>query len=127
MVPSSAIIVVADDERLTCGRFSLGEPICLGNFESIADYFGGLSLSPTVAMTEDSAEEFLTTTPRTKSAPVVQATMMVPPWMVAPRAKAGLPFERRHAHHRGQQVQACARQPIAEQEAVPRRSKLVDE
>jgi hypothetical protein len=40
MVPSSSIAVTAD------GGFSLGEPVHLGNFEFIADYFGSLSLSP---------------------------------------------------------------------------------
>jgi hypothetical protein len=29
-----------------CGGFSLGETVRLGSFEFIADYFGGLSLSP---------------------------------------------------------------------------------
>jgi hypothetical protein len=46
MVPSSSITVVANGERLMCGGFTLGEPVCLGNFECITDYFGGLSLSP---------------------------------------------------------------------------------
>jgi hypothetical protein len=46
MVPSSSITIAADSERLTCGGFSLGEPVCLGKFEFIADYFDGLSLSP---------------------------------------------------------------------------------
>jgi hypothetical protein len=46
MVPSSAITVIADNERLTCGGFSLSETVRLRNFEFIADYFGGLSLSP---------------------------------------------------------------------------------
>jgi hypothetical protein len=45
MVPSSAILVVADSEHLTCSGFSLGETVFLRNFEFIADYFGGLSLS----------------------------------------------------------------------------------
>jgi hypothetical protein len=81
MVPSSAFIIAADGERPSCDVFSLGESICLGSFEFIADYFGGLSLSPmrgdsgaafmgstcsgTLSlrwtMTEDSTEEFLTT------------------------------------------------------------------
>jgi hypothetical protein len=67
-------------ERLRCGGFSLGETIHLGSFEFIANYFGGLSLSPRRsdsgvafmgsthsgtppswwAMIEDSAEDFLT-------------------------------------------------------------------
>jgi hypothetical protein len=46
MVPSSSIAVAADGEYLMCGGFSLGETVRLGNFEFIADYFGGLSLSP---------------------------------------------------------------------------------
>jgi hypothetical protein len=82
MVPSSAITITTDGECLTCSGFSLGKPIRLGNFNFIADYFDGLSLSiggdsgttfmgstrraaSTLwqAMTEDSAEVFLTTTP----------------------------------------------------------------
>jgi hypothetical protein len=46
MVPSSAIIVVADGECLTCGGFSLCEIVCLGSFEFIINYFSGLSPSP---------------------------------------------------------------------------------
>jgi hypothetical protein len=46
MVPSSTIIIAANGECLACGVFSLGETVCLGKFEFIADYFGGLSLSP---------------------------------------------------------------------------------
>jgi hypothetical protein len=46
MVPSSAIIIATDSERLMCGGFFLSETICLGSFEFIADYFGGLSPSP---------------------------------------------------------------------------------
>jgi hypothetical protein len=45
MVPPSSIVVTADDECLTCGGFSLGKPVHLGNFEFIANYFDGLSLS----------------------------------------------------------------------------------
>jgi hypothetical protein len=45
MVPSSSIVVAVDDECLTCGGFSLRKPVCLGNFEFIADYFDDLSLS----------------------------------------------------------------------------------
>jgi hypothetical protein len=45
MVPTSAIVVTVDGERLACGGFSLGETIHLGNFEFIADYFNSLSLS----------------------------------------------------------------------------------
>jgi hypothetical protein len=74
------IIVAVDSERLSCGGFSLDEIVCLGNFEFITDYNGGLSLSPKRgesdtpfmgsihsgasspqwAMIEDSAVEFLT-------------------------------------------------------------------
>jgi hypothetical protein len=81
MVPSSSITITAHDESLACSGFSLGELDRLGNFEFIADYFGGLSLSPrrgnkgTIfmgltrsgastlqrAMIKDSTEEFLTT------------------------------------------------------------------
>jgi hypothetical protein len=46
MAPSSSVTVTADDERLTCDRFSLSEPIRLGNFEVTANYFSDLSLSP---------------------------------------------------------------------------------
>jgi hypothetical protein len=73
MVPSSAITITVDCECLTCGGFSLGETICLGNFEFITKYFDDPSLSPRRgyagvafmgstprwAMMEDSAEEFL--------------------------------------------------------------------
>jgi hypothetical protein len=84
MVPLSVITVVANDERLTCDGFSLGETVRLGNFEFIVNYFSGLSLSPRRGdagaafmgsthsgasnpwrpMIEDSAEEFLTTSSR---------------------------------------------------------------
>jgi hypothetical protein len=47
MVPSSTITVAADGERLTCGGFSLGVTVHLGNFEFIANYFSGLSLCNT--------------------------------------------------------------------------------
>jgi hypothetical protein len=80
MVPSSAITITIDSECLMCGGFSLGNNVHLGNFEFIADYFGGLSLSPRRgdagaalmgstrsgastlwwAMKEESIEEFLT-------------------------------------------------------------------
>jgi hypothetical protein len=80
MVPSSTIAITASGEHLTCGGFSFGETVHLRNFEFIADYFSGLSLSPGMgdegaafmgstrsgastswwAMIEDSAEEFLT-------------------------------------------------------------------
>jgi hypothetical protein len=81
MVPSFAITVAADDEHLTCGGFSLGDTVRLGNIEFIADYFGGLSLNtrrgdigtafmgsthsgastPWRTMIEDSTNEVLTT------------------------------------------------------------------
>jgi hypothetical protein len=79
MVSSSATTITDNSERLTYGGFSLGETICLRNFEFITDYFSGLSLSPKrgdsgtafmdstcsetpslrQAMIEDSVEEFL--------------------------------------------------------------------
>jgi hypothetical protein len=59
MVPSFAITVATDGERLTCGRFSLGEPVHLGNFEFVTDYFGGLSLSP---RRDDSGTAFIGST-----------------------------------------------------------------
>jgi hypothetical protein len=46
MVPSSALVVATDGECLTCGGFFLSETVHLRSFEFIADYFGGLSLSP---------------------------------------------------------------------------------
>jgi hypothetical protein len=45
-VPLSAIAIAADSKRLMCGGFCLGEIVCLGNFEFIINYFGGLTLSP---------------------------------------------------------------------------------
>jgi hypothetical protein len=75
------ITIAADGERMTCGGFSLGKIVRLVSFEFIANYFGGLSLSPRRGdsgatlmgsthsgtpsprrvMIEDSAEEFFTT------------------------------------------------------------------
>jgi hypothetical protein len=46
MVLSSSIAIAADGEHLMCGGFSLHEPVHLGHFEFIADYFSGLSLYP---------------------------------------------------------------------------------
>jgi hypothetical protein len=46
MVPSTALAVSPDDERLTCGGFSLGKTIRFWSLQFIADCFGGLSLSP---------------------------------------------------------------------------------
>jgi hypothetical protein len=46
MVPSSALSVTADGERLSCGGFFLGKTIRFGSLEFISDHFGGLSLSP---------------------------------------------------------------------------------
>jgi hypothetical protein len=45
-VPSSVLVIAADGECLSCGGFSLGETICFGGLEFIADRFSGLSLSP---------------------------------------------------------------------------------
>jgi hypothetical protein len=114
-----------------------------------ADFMGSTCSgepTPWQAMIEDSTEEFLmassgegslslpsprrrdtgaslspaTTTPWMENASATQATKVVPSWMVAPRPETNLPVERRHAHHGGQQEQTYARQPTAEQEAVPR-------
>jgi hypothetical protein len=46
MVPSSALVVAADGERLSCDVFSLSKTIHFGSFEFIAERFSGLSLSP---------------------------------------------------------------------------------
>jgi hypothetical protein len=46
MVPSSTLAITTDGEHLMCDDFSLGETVHIGSFEFIADYFGGLSLSP---------------------------------------------------------------------------------
>jgi hypothetical protein len=79
MVPSFAITVAANGERLMCSGFSLSEAVRLWNFVFIADYFGSLSLCPKRGdagttfmgsthsraptswwpMIEDSAKEFL--------------------------------------------------------------------
>jgi hypothetical protein len=84
MILSSSITAAADGEHLMCGGFSLDEPVCLGNFDFIIDYFGSLSISPRrgnegavfVGLTrsgvstphqatiEDSTEEFLTMSSR---------------------------------------------------------------
>jgi hypothetical protein len=45
MVPLSGITIAADAEHLTYSGFSLGEPIRLGNFKFITNYFDSLSLS----------------------------------------------------------------------------------
>jgi hypothetical protein len=46
MVPSSALIIATDGERLPCGGFSLNETIRFGSLKFITNCFGGLSLSP---------------------------------------------------------------------------------
>jgi hypothetical protein len=46
MVPTSAVTFTTNDERLTCGDFSLGKTVHLWNLEFIVDYFSSLSLSP---------------------------------------------------------------------------------
>jgi hypothetical protein len=141
MVPSFVLVVVADGEHLTCGGFSLGKTVHLGSFEFITDYFDGLSLSPRrgdsgatfmgstrngtsspwLAMTENSAEEFLTTssgegglqpllsmrhgtgappapvttTPWMENTLTTQAITTVPPWTAVLWPDTGLPFEQR--------------------------------
>jgi hypothetical protein len=78
MVPTSALTIVANGERLSCDVFSLSKTIRFGSLEFITDCFGGLSLScmgdgsdaavmgstdggtpsPLRAMTGDFVEEF---------------------------------------------------------------------
>jgi hypothetical protein len=78
MVPSSALVIAADGERLSCDVFYLSETIHFGSLEFSTDHFGGLILfamgdsssaavmgstrvgpsSPLWAMTGDSVEEF---------------------------------------------------------------------
>jgi hypothetical protein len=53
----------------------------------------------------------VTSTPRMKKAPTTQATMTVPPWTVARRPETKLPFERRYAHHGGQQCKPVLGSP----------------
>jgi hypothetical protein len=97
---------------LTCGGFSLSETVRLGNFEFIADYFGGLSLSPSRGdtgaalmgptrsgvstprwtMIGDSVEEFLTVpsvegsfslpSPRRHGMGASLTPVITTPWMV---------------------------------------------
>jgi hypothetical protein len=123
VVPSSTIVIAADGECLTCCGFSLGETIHLGDFEFIADYFGGLSLSPRRgnagagfmgsthsraptpwrAMIDDSAEEFLMVSsgdgsfglpsPRRCSMGASLAQAAQATTTFPPRMATGLPFE----------------------------------
>jgi hypothetical protein len=104
MVPSSTITITANGEHLTCGGFSPGETVCLGNFEFIVDYFGGLrrhlhgstcsgTPSPWWAMIEDSVEDFLMasneeggggfdlTSPRRHNTGIPPAPVTTTPWM----------------------------------------------
>jgi hypothetical protein len=111
MVPSSVITIAADGEHLTCSGFSISEIICLGNFEFITNYFGGLSLSPRRgdsstafmgsthsgtpssrrAIREDSAEGFLMTSsgeggfglpsPKRRGTGAPPAPVTTTPWM----------------------------------------------
>jgi hypothetical protein len=46
MVPSSALAIAADGERLSCGGFSLGETIRFESLEFITNRFDGLSPPP---------------------------------------------------------------------------------
>jgi hypothetical protein len=46
MVPSPKPIIVVDGNTLTGVGFTLGETICFGSLEFIADRFSDLSLSP---------------------------------------------------------------------------------
>jgi hypothetical protein len=46
MVASSALTIATDSERLSCGSFCLSKSICFGSFKFIADYFSGLTFSP---------------------------------------------------------------------------------
>jgi hypothetical protein len=46
MVPSSMLIIVADDECLSCGEFTIGKTVHFGCLKFITDRFNGLSLSP---------------------------------------------------------------------------------
>jgi hypothetical protein len=74
------LAITTDGKHLTCGGFSLGETVCFGSLDFIADYFSSLNLSPkgsdsgTIFMgmvhsgspslhtiLEDSADEFYST------------------------------------------------------------------
>jgi hypothetical protein len=66
----------------------------------------------------------VTTTPWTENAPRTQAMTTAPPRTAGPRPDTGLPFEQSHTLQGSQQMQAHARQPTAEPETVPWRSKL---
>jgi hypothetical protein len=109
--PLSVITIAADDKRLMCGGFSLGETVHFVNFEFITDYFGGLSLSPRRgdsgaafmgstrsgtpspwwAMIEDPAEEFFTASsgegcfglpsPRRRDTGTLPPPIATTPWM----------------------------------------------
>jgi hypothetical protein len=111
MVLSSVITVATDGERQMCGGLSLGETVHLGNFKFIADYFGGLSLSPMKddigaafmrsthsgtpssrwAMIEDTVEEFLMVSsrkggfglpsPRRHGTGALRAPVATTPWL----------------------------------------------
>jgi hypothetical protein len=77
------------------------------------------------AMIEDSAKEFhmasggegasptpVTTTPWMENVPATQATMTVPPWMVAPRPDTGLPFEQCHTRKGGSKRKPMLDSPL---------------
>jgi hypothetical protein len=59
MIPSSVLEVSTDGERMMCNVFPRSETACLGSFEFIADYFGGLILS---TRTSDSGTTFMGST-----------------------------------------------------------------
>jgi hypothetical protein len=96
MVPSFVITVAADSEHLMCGGFSLGEPIRLGNFEFIADYFSGRSLSPRRG---DSDTTFMGSTRRGASTPqwaIIEDSALEFLMTSSRDGGSGLPSPRRH-------------------------------
>jgi hypothetical protein len=82
MVPSSALVVAADDEHLSCGGFSLGETIFFGSLEFITDYFGGWSLSPRGTAQAPSSWAPPTAGHHSRSGPWRGTPPMVSPWLL---------------------------------------------